>query len=144
MSPEESLMLESQAPEHPVTQHSLEGLLTDVEGSVRSTGQAFLYTGERLRLQVSLIRGDKSPRMKWGLRDHEGWAFKATVLRFARGTEPVHLLVETEHEGVPSLKAWVISRSIDAFWASPLSPGQAKHFCEHCLVPVPREHLKFA
>jgi hypothetical protein len=144
MSPEEPLMLETQTAEHPVTQHSLEGLLAEVEDLVRSTGQAFLYTGEQLRLQVTLIRSDRSPRAKWGLKDHEGWAFKATLLRFARGTEPVHLLIETENEGIPVLRCWVVSRNMEAFWASPLSSGQAKHFCEHCLVPVPLENLKFA
>jgi len=107
---------------------SLEALLQEVEGSIRLQGQASLFVGEHLRLGIFLRRPEGEPRLRWGLRVHEDWAFKATLLRFARGTEPVHLLVESRRDGAEGTWLWVVRRSMESFWASPLSREQAHVF----------------
>jgi hypothetical protein len=71
----------------------------------------------------------------WGLKRHEDWAFKATLLRFARGSEPVHLVLSTEDEGGYRIRGWVVKRTVDAFWAAPLPAEQTHRFWERCLTP---------
>jgi hypothetical protein len=119
----------------PGSSDSFEGFLTEVEHGVPDAGQLLLFTGEYLRLEVMLLKHEKNPRVVWGLKPHEDWAFKATLLRFARGRDPVHLILSTEHEGFYQLRGWVVQRTWDSFRAAPLPPEQTKDFWERCLTP---------
>jgi len=107
---------------------SLEALLEELEGSIRQQGRATLFLGEQLRLSIFLHRPEGELHLRWGLRVHENWAFKATLLRFARGMEPVHLLAESGQDGAEGAWLWVVRRSMESFWASPLSREQAHVF----------------
>jgi hypothetical protein len=127
--------------DHPDSNHSFEGFLAEVERCVPDAGQLLLFTGEHLRLEVMLLKHEKNPRVIWGLKRHEDWAFKATLLRFARGSDPVHLVLSTEHEGGYRLRGWVVKRSWDSFWASPLPSEQTNGFWERCLTPFSLEKL---
>jgi len=122
-----------QAADHPGSSSTFEGFLTDVEDCVPDAGQLLLFSGEHLRLEVMLLRHHKNPRVIWGLKRHEDWAFKATLLRFARGSEPVHLVLSTEDEGNYRIRGWVVKRTMDAFWAAPLPAEQTHRFWERCL-----------
>ncbi|MDP1833226.1 MAG: hypothetical protein Q8K67_14300 [Geothrix sp.] len=122
-----------------VSSDTFEGFLADVEGSVRDAGQLLLFTGGLIRLEIMLLRHEKNPRVIWGLRSHEDWAFKATLLRFARGAEPVHLVLSTEQVGVYQIRGWVVKRSMDRFWASPLLIEQTSQFWNRCLAPFAHE-----
>jgi hypothetical protein len=113
---------------------NFEDFLSDVEHSVRDAGQLLLFSGDQLRLEIRLLRNEKNPRLVWGLKHHEDWAFKATILRFARGSEPVHLILSTENGSDFQTRGWVVHRTTDAFWASPLPAEHAQQFWEHCLV----------
>ena len=124
-----------QAADNPVSSTTFEGFLADVEHSVPDAGQLLLFSGEHLRLEVMLLRHHKNPRVIWGLKRHEDWAFKATLLRFARGSEPVHLVLSTEDEGGYRIRGWVVKRTVDAFWAAPLPLEQTQRFWERCLTP---------
>ena len=112
--------------------HSLEALLEAVEGGLPKRGHAMLFCGESLRLEIALTRREGDATIKWGTHGHESWAFKATLLRFARGDDPLRLLVETSEDGIALFRGWVVKRTRDAFWASPLSPEQARQFWEFC------------
>ena len=107
---------------------SLEALLEELEGSIGQQGLATLFLGEQRRLWIFLHRPEGETLLRWGLRVHEGWAFKATLLRFARGTDPVHLLAESGQDGAEGTWLWVVRRSMESFWASPLSREQAHVF----------------
>jgi hypothetical protein len=112
-----------------------------VEHCVSDAGQLLLFAGEHLRLEVMLLKHEKNPQVIWGLRRHEDWAFKATLLRFARGSDPVHLVLSIEHEGGYRLRGWVVKRSWESFWASPLPSEQTSRFWERCLTPFSLEKL---
>ncbi len=127
--------------DHPDSSHSFEDFLAEVEHSVPDAGQLLLFAGEQLRLEVMLLKHEKNPRVIWGLKRHEDWAFKATLLRFARGSDPVHLVLSIEHEGGYRLRGWVVKRSWDSFWASPLPSEQTNGFWERCLTPFSLEKL---
>jgi hypothetical protein len=120
---------------------TFEGFLAEVEHCVTDAGQLLLFLGEQLRLEVILLRHQKNPRVIWGLKRHEDWAFKATLLRFARGSDSVHLVLSTEHEGSYQIRGWVVKRSQEGFWASPLPVEQASQFWERCLAPYNLETL---
>ena len=115
-----------------VLSSSFDGFLTEMEQCVSHAGQLLLFTGERLRLEVMLLRHEKSPQVIWGLRRHEDWAFKATLLRFARSNQAVHLLLVTEGAGAHEIRGWVVSRTMNDFWASALTPEQALQLWERC------------
>jgi hypothetical protein len=147
MEPNSTSTMEPPAPSvedlvNPVTSNTFEDFLMDVEHCVRDAGQLLLFSGEHLRLEVMLLRHEKNSRVIWGLKRHEDWAFKATLLRFARGRDPVHLVLSTEHEGGYRLRGWVVKRSRESFWASPLPAEQANSFWERCLNPFSLEKLK--
>ncbi len=125
----------------PVSSNTFEGFLADVERCVSDAGQLLLFSGEHLRLEVMLRRDQKNPRVIWGLKRHEDWAFKATLLRFARGSEPVHLVLSTESEEGYRIRGWVVKRSMDSFWAAPLPAKQASRFWERCLNRVVSKNL---
>jgi hypothetical protein len=74
----------------------------------------------------------------WGLKPHEDWAFKATLLRFARGSQPVHILLRGGPQGRIRLQGWVVSRSWEAFRAASLS---SDHLSELSRVPTLLEAL---
>ncbi len=114
-------------PGKPASISSLEALLQELEGNISQQGQASLFVGEQLKLGIVLQRQKGVHRLRWGLREHEGWVFKATLLRFARGAEPVHLIVQWEPDGETS-QAWLLGRSMDSFWALPLSQEQSHAF----------------
>ena len=122
-----------QAADNPGSSSTFEGFLADVEHCVPDAGQLLLFYGEHLRLEVMLLRHQKNPRVIWGLKRHEDWAFKATLLRFARGSEPVHLVLSTEDQDGYRVRGWVVKRSMDSFWAAPLPSEQASRFWERCL-----------
>jgi len=122
-----------QAAANPGSSSTFESFLADVERCVPDAGQLLLFSGEHLRLEVMLRRDQKNPRVIWGLKRHEDWAFKATLLRFARGSEPVHLVLSTEDQGGYRVRGWVVKRSIDSFWAAPLPDQQTSRFWERCL-----------
>jgi hypothetical protein len=113
---------------------SFEGFLAEVEGNIADSGELFLFCGDQLRLAVTLLRHEKNPRVIWGLRSHEDWAFKATLLRFARGTDPVHLFLSIEDEAVSRIQGWVVRRTSESFWASPLPDTQTRGFWNRCLA----------
>jgi hypothetical protein len=124
----------AQTPPSPGSSDTFEGFLTEVENGVHDAGQALLFAGDQLRLKVTLHRYRKNPRVVWGLKSHEAWAFKATLLRFARGSDPVHLLLSTEEDGGHQIQGWVVKRTLDAFWASPIGSKQAQEFLERRVV----------
>jgi hypothetical protein len=132
-SPVEPIAPSHQVADHLGTSSTFEGFLVDVEHCVSDAGQLLLFSGEHLRLEVMLLRHQKNPRVIWGLKRHEDWAFKATLLRFARGSEPVHLVLSTEDEGSYRIRGWVVKRTMDAFWAAPLPAEQTHRFWERCL-----------
>ena len=107
---------------------TLEALIKDLEEGVARLGHATLFVGETPRLDIVLQRKEGDGHLRWGLKSHEDWAFKATLLRFARGTEPVHLLVESVQDGAEATRVWVVRRGMETFWASPLSLEQAHDF----------------
>jgi hypothetical protein len=118
-----------------VSSHTLEGFLTEVESCISETGKAMLLAGEPpfLKLTISITRSDGNDPIKWGLKAHEDWAFKASLFRFARNGDPVHFLFEaTNHENV-ILRGWVVSRTSNSFWASSLSTEQAQSVWDRCL-----------
>ena len=121
-----------QTDEPPDSIRTFEGFLEDVERCVQDAGQLLLFSGDQLRLDVMLLRHEKNPRVIWGLKRHEDWAFKATLLRFARGHYPVHLILTTEKQEAGHVKGWVVQRTLDAFWASPLPAERAFRFWERC------------
>lgn len=127
--------------DNPVSSSTFEGFLADVEGCVPDAGQLLLFSGEHLRLEVMLLRHQMNPRVIWGLKRHEDWAFKATLLRFARGSEPVHLVLSTEEEGSYRIRGWVVKRTMDSFWAAPLPTDQTHRFWERCLTPFSLKNL---
>jgi hypothetical protein len=135
LEPAKPLIPATQSTEHQGSSNTFESFLTDVEQWVLDAGQLWLFTGDQLRLQVMVLRHEKNPHLIWGLKRHEDWAFKATLLRFARGSEPVHLILSTEHNHTYQIRGWVIRRTIDTFWASPLPTDQARRFWERCLAP---------
>jgi hypothetical protein len=112
----------------PVSSHGFEAFLADVEQGITDAGQALLFSGDDLRLDITLLRHAKNPRVIWGLKAHEDWAFKATLLRFARGIHPVHFVLSTEKDGTHQLQGWVVRRTLDAFWASPLPAESVTDF----------------
>ena len=114
---------------------SFDGFMAAVEQHVSHSGQLLLFTGDRLRLDVMLLRQEKNPQVIWGLRRHEDWAFKATLLRFARSSQPVHLLLVTEGADAQQVHGWVVSRTMNDFWASPLTPEQGLQLWERCAAP---------
>ncbi len=121
--------------ENPASCTTFEDFLAEVERSVTEAGQLLLFTREHLRLEVKLFKREGNPQVVWGLRRHEDWAFKATLLRLARGNDPVHLVLSIELQGGYRIFGWVIKRSMNSFWASPLPLEQAKRFWERCLTP---------
>jgi hypothetical protein len=139
--------LEPAAPLRPVipstepqgSSNTFELFLADVEQWVLDAGQLWLFTGDQLRLHVMILRHERNPHLMWGLKRHEDWAFKATLLRFARGNEPVHLILSTEHDNTNQIRGWVVRRTMDTFWASPLPMEQARRFWERCLAPFALE-----
>jgi hypothetical protein len=114
---------------------AFEDLIEIIEMSVQDAGQLLLFTGDNLRLEIMLLRHERSPHLIWGLRHHEDWAFKATLLRFARGSLPLQLILSTEDGSAYQIRGWVVHRTMDAFWASPLPAEHAQRFWERCLVP---------
>jgi hypothetical protein len=94
---------------------TFEGFLENVARCVQDAGQLLLFSGDHLRLDVALLRHEKSPRVIWGLKRHEDWAFKATLLRFARGHHPVHLMLATEKPEARHLRGWLVQCTMDAF-----------------------------
>jgi hypothetical protein len=141
-SPVQAVPPSRQAADPAGTSSTFEGFLTDVEQCVPDAGQLLLFSGEHLRLEVMLLRHQKNPRVIWGLKRHEDWAFKATLLRFARGSEPVHLVLSTEDQGGYRIRGWVVKRSMDAFWAAPLPADQTSRFWERCLNPFSLKNLE--
>jgi len=127
---------------NPGSSSTFEGFLADVEGCVPDAGQLLLFSGDHLRLEVMLLRHQKNPRVIWGLKRHEDWAFKATLLRFARGSDPVHLVLSTEGEEGYRIRGWVVKRSMDSFWAAPLPAEQTHRFWERCLNPFSLKNLE--
>ena len=107
---------------------TLEALIKNLEAGVGLLGHATLFVGETPRLDIQLQRKEGDGPLRWGVKSHEDWAFKATLLRFARGTEPVHLLVDSGRDGAEGIRVWVVRRGMETFWASPLSSGQAHDF----------------
>jgi len=107
---------------------TLEALLKELEEGTGRLGHATLFVGETPRLDILLQREADGAQLQWGVKSHEDWAFKATLLRFARGTEPVHLIVESGPGGTEEVRVWVVRRGTESFWASPLSREQAHDF----------------
>lgn len=128
-------MSQLQAMEPTSTLESFEAFLEDVEHHVQESAHLLIFVGEHLRLEITLLRHDKNPRVIWGLKTHEDWAFKATLLRFARGRQPVHLVLSVETGGPDEIHSWVAKRSKDGFWASALPSEQAIQFWQRRLVP---------
>jgi hypothetical protein len=139
LEPAQPLIPVIQSTEQQGSSNTFENFLTDVEQWVLHAGQLWLFTGDQLRLQVMVLRHEKNPHLMWGLKRHEDWAFKATLLRFARGGEPVHLVLSTEQDNTHQIRGWVLRRTMDTFWASPLPIDQARRFWERCLAPFPLE-----
>ena len=123
----------------PGSSNTFEDLLADVERSIPDSGQLMLFTGEQFRLSLTLLRHKENPRVIWGLKYHEDWAFKATLLRFARGSQPVHLILSSKKSGAYEIRGWVVRRTIDTFWASPLPPEHTQQFWKRCLALVSHE-----
>jgi hypothetical protein len=98
-----------------------EDFLANLELCISQAGQLQLFLGDQLRLEIMLLRHEKNPHVIWGLKRHEDWAFKATLLRFARGRQPVRLILITETGGVEASRGWVVRRTMERFWASPLT-----------------------
>jgi hypothetical protein len=139
LEPAHPLLPLIQPADHQGSSNTFEDFLADVEQWVPDAGQLWLFTGDRLRLELMVLRHEKNPRVIWGLKHHEDWAFKATLLRFARGSEPVHLILSTEHDNTYQIRGWVARRTMDTFWASPLPNEQTRRFWERCLAPFPLE-----
>ena len=127
-------MSQLQATEEVSTIGSFEAFLAEVERHVQDSGQLLLFVGEHLRLEITLMRHNKNPRVIWGLKAHEDWAYKATLLRFSRGYQSVHAILSVEAEGQYEIRGWVAKRTMDSFWASELSSAQADQFWQRCLA----------
>jgi len=140
-SPVGAVAPSQQATDHPDSSSTFEGFLAEVEHCVSDAGQLLLFAGDHLRLEVMLLRHQKNPRVIWGLKRHEDWAFKATLLRFARGSDPVHLVLSTESVEGYRIQGWVVKRSMDSFWAAPLADAQTHRFWERCLTPFSLKNL---
>ena len=118
---------------------TFEGILAEVENGVAQTGHAMLFTEERLRLDIALTRMGESTGLKWGFKTHEEWVFKATLLRFARCSDRLHLVLEELIDDAPELRVWVVGRTLDRIWASPLSYEQVQQFWDRCTEVFARE-----
>jgi hypothetical protein len=139
-NPEQTKPLESIATATPTVEHqgsstTFEEFLAGLELCVPEAGQLLLFTGDHLRLEVKLLRQEAGSHVAWGVKQHEDWAFKATLLRLARDVEPVHLILSTENDGKYRIRGWVVKRSMDSFWARPLPLEMADRFWERCLKP---------
>jgi len=115
---------------------NFDALLLDIEAGVSCAGNLLLFSGDHLRLEITLLRHEMSPRVIWGLKSHHDWVFKATLLRMARRSEPVHLVLCTFEEGDCQLQGWVVKRTMDSFWAMPLPPEQSERFRAGCLAEL--------
>jgi len=127
-----SVMISNQLDEKPRSIQSLEQLLEEVDRTTPEGGHAMLFCGGWLRLEIALIRADRQSPLRWGHQAHEAWVFKATMLRFARGADPVRLLVETGPGNSDAIGGWVLSRSSDRFSAARLSIDQSREFLARC------------
>ena len=127
-------MSQLQATEAAPTLGSFEAFLAEVERHVQDSGQLLLFVGDHLRLEITLLRHNKNPRVIWGLKAHEDWAYKASLLRFSRGHQPVHLILSVETDGQYQISGWVARRTMDRFWASELPAAQADQFWQRCLA----------
>jgi hypothetical protein len=114
------------------TIESFEGFLEEVVRHVQESGQLLLFVGEHLRLEITLLRHPKNPRVIWGLKAHEDWAFKATLLRFARDTQAVHVILLCRTNEQDEDHGWLAKRSSDGFWASALPSEQTDQFLHRC------------
>jgi hypothetical protein len=131
--PPAQLHPKEQAQSAPAANRSFDEFLLDVERGVPGAGKLLLFTGKQLRLDIMLLRHEKNPRVIWGLRHHEDWAFKATLLRFARVSQPVHLILSPEPGSGRPISGWVVGRSMDTFWATPMNLEQIESFRERSL-----------
>ncbi|WLT31894.1 hypothetical protein [Geothrix sp. PMB-07] len=114
----------TQTAEQPVSSEGFEAFLTEVEAGVSDAAHVQLFHGARLRLEITLLKHERNPRVIWGLKGHEDWAFKATLLRFARGAEPTHLVLAAEQNGSAKVRGWEVSRTMDAFRSKALPESQ--------------------
>ena len=115
------------------TLHSIEALLSIVATEVDGTGHAFLFSGDRLGLDLPIVpMGSK--KMKWGTAAHHDWAFEATLLRFARSHEPARLVIASGQGSELSVRGWVIGHSMQSFWATRMSPEQSRSMFDHARV----------
>lgn len=114
----------SPAADRPVSSEGFEAFLAEVEAGVSDAAQVRLFQGERLRLEITLLKHERNPRVIWGLKGHEDWAFKATLLRFARGEEPTHLVLAAEGPGTPRMLGWEVSRTQHEFRSQALPEGR--------------------
>ncbi|WP_306591411.1 hypothetical protein [Geothrix sp. 21YS21S-4] len=129
-------MLQTLPPPESLTHDSFEGFLKTLEGQVRNSGYLLVLLDGRLRLDVMLLRHEKNPRVYWGLKPHQDWAVKATLLRFASGQEPVHVLLSQELDGSYDVVGWLLKRAEGRFWARSILPAQAQSHWEHCVAPA--------
>jgi hypothetical protein len=116
----------------------LDAFLALVEREVHDAARAMLFTGGRHRLEITLLRHERNPRVIWGLKGHEDWAFKATLLRFARSHEPSHFLLASDAAGALQMHGWEVHRTMDAFRATPLSSSQVEALWGQRLTAVPQ------
>jgi len=106
----------------------LDDFLAQVEDGIRDAAQVVLLYGGHPRLAITLLKHERNPRMIWGLKAHEDWAFKATLLRFARDAQPAHLLRVIEKDGACHVQGWEIHRTMEAFESRPLPFDRAEAF----------------
>jgi hypothetical protein len=107
------------------TLHSIEALLSIVATEVDGLGHAFLFSGDRLALDLPLgpVEGKN---IKWGMAAHHDWAFEATLLRFAKSHEPARLLIASGQGNEPRIAGWIIGHSTSSFWAARMPQVQAR------------------
>jgi hypothetical protein len=114
--------------EQAVASEDLDGFLAEVEDGIRDAAQVVLLYGGQPRLTITLLKHERNPRVIWGLKVHEDWAFKATLLRFARDAQPAHLLRVIEKDGACHVQGWEIHRTMEAFESQPLPTDRAEAF----------------
>lgn len=108
----------------PSSLRSLDDFLSEVEATLLERGLAYLYCGNRLGLQVSFRRQSGSARVKWGIKPHEDWVFKATFMRFARNAAHAVLVVEAGHDTTWRRSGWIAAASGNGLSVLALKPQQ--------------------
>ena len=115
------------------TCRSFEEFLSQVEDRVHALGHLLLLTDGHLRLVTKLLRHPANPRVHWGLKIHEDWAVKATLLRFAAGRESLEVILSEPRGDSCAVWGWFLKRTSSECMAWSVSEEEARRTWNRCL-----------